>query len=84
MTSVDRLGFHVRLKTRGWHARSGRSAFLREVQNSAETREVFIEMVRQARQGTRQLALASASKSLLLLTWIRCVLSATCRTSLQS
>jgi heme oxygenase (biliverdin-IX-beta and delta-forming) len=50
MTSVDRLGFHVRLKTRDG-MRGARIAFLREVQNSAEARELFIEMVRQARQG---------------------------------
>jgi putative heme iron utilization protein len=50
MTSVDRLGFHVRLKTRdGLHG--ARIAFLREVRDPAQTREVFVEMVRQARQG---------------------------------
>jgi putative heme iron utilization protein len=49
MTSVDRLGFHLRLKTQ--HGmRGARIAFLREVRNSLETREVFVEMVRQARQ----------------------------------
>src|SRR5208337_1658200 len=50
MTSVDRLGFHVRLKTQdGVHGT--RIAFLREVRDSAETREVFVEMVKQARHG---------------------------------
>jgi putative heme iron utilization protein len=51
MTSVDRLGFHVRLKTQDG-VKGARIAFLREVRNSAQTREVFVEMVRQARQGS--------------------------------
>jgi putative heme iron utilization protein len=50
MTEVDRLGFHVRLKTRDG-MRGARFAFPREVRNSAATKEVFIEMVRQPRQG---------------------------------
>ena len=50
ITSVDRLGFHVRLKTQdGMHG--ARIAFLREVSDPTQTREVFVEMVRQARQG---------------------------------
>ena len=50
ITSVDRLGFHVRLKTQdGMHG--ARIAFLREVRDPAQTREVFVEMVQQARQG---------------------------------
>ena len=49
MTSVDRLGFHVRLKTQDG-VRGARIAFLREVRNPAQTREVFVEMVRQARE----------------------------------
>ena len=49
MTSVDRLGFHLRLKTQEG-MRGARIAFLREVKNSAQTREVFIAMVQQARQ----------------------------------
>jgi putative heme iron utilization protein len=49
MTSVDRLGFHVRLKT-GEGARGTRIAFLREVSNSNEARKVLVEMVQQARQ----------------------------------
>jgi putative heme iron utilization protein len=49
MTSVDRLGFNVRLKAQdGVHG--ARIAFLREVSNPTQTREVFVEMVKQARQ----------------------------------
>ena len=48
MTAVDRLGFHVRLKTQEG-MRGARIAFLREVKNSAETRTVLVEMVRDAR-----------------------------------
>ncbi|MFZ0285651.1 MAG: DUF2470 domain-containing protein [Terriglobales bacterium] len=48
MTAVDRLGFHVRLRTQdGLHG--VRIAFLREVANPAETRKVLVEMVQQAR-----------------------------------
>jgi putative heme iron utilization protein len=50
MTSVDRLGFHVRLKTPDG-IKGSRIAFLREVRSPDETREVFVEMVRQAREG---------------------------------
>ncbi len=49
MTSVDRLGFHLRLKTQDG-VKGTRVAFSRVVCEAAETREVFIEMVRQARQ----------------------------------
>src|SRR6202035_2272898 len=49
MTAVDRLGFHVRLKTPDG-MRGARIAFSREVSNSAETRKVLVEMVQQARQ----------------------------------
>jgi putative heme iron utilization protein len=49
MTSVDRLGFQIRLKTQDG-MRGARIAFLREVSDPAQTREVFIEMVQQARQ----------------------------------
>jgi putative heme iron utilization protein len=49
MTAVDRLGFHLRLKTQDAVAGT-RVAFLREVRSATETREVLIEMVRQARQ----------------------------------
>jgi len=48
MTAVDRLGFHVRLKTQEG-LRGARIAFLREVCNPAETRKVLVEMVQQAR-----------------------------------
>jgi putative heme iron utilization protein len=48
MTSVDRLGFHLRLKTQD-RAQGTRIAFLREVKDSAETRAVFVEMVKGAR-----------------------------------
>ena len=48
MKTVDRLGFHVRLKTPDG-MRGARIAFLREVSNPAETRKVLVEMVRQAR-----------------------------------
>ena len=49
MTSLDRLGFHVRLKTQDG-MRGARIAFPREVSNPADTRSVLVEMVRQARQ----------------------------------
>jgi heme iron utilization protein len=48
MTAVDRLGFHMRLKTQDG-MRGARIAFLREVRNPAETRRVLIEMVQRAR-----------------------------------
>jgi heme iron utilization protein len=48
MIAVDRLGFHVRLKTQDG-MRGARIAFLREVSNPAETRKVLVEMVQQAR-----------------------------------
>ena len=48
MTAVDRLGFHVRLKT-SEGMKGARIAFLREVTNPAETRKVLVEMVQQAR-----------------------------------
>ncbi len=49
MTSVDRLGFHVRLST-AEGVRGARIAFLREVSSPAELRSVLVEMVEQARQ----------------------------------
>ena len=52
MTTVDRLGFHVRLKTPDG-MRGARIAFLREVSNPAETRRVLVEMVQQARSAGR-------------------------------
>ncbi len=48
MTAVDRLGFHVRVKTQDG-TRGARIAFLREVTNPADTRKILVEMVRQAR-----------------------------------
>jgi len=50
MTSVDRLGFHVRLRTEDG-IRGARIAFLREVRSPAEARAVLVEMTQQARQG---------------------------------
>ena len=49
MISVDRLGFHVRLKTKDG-TRGTRIAFLRQVTNPAEARKVLVEMVGQARR----------------------------------
>jgi putative heme iron utilization protein len=49
MTAVDRLGFHVRLKTADG-LRGARIVFLREARSAAETRSVLIEMVNLARQ----------------------------------
>jgi heme oxygenase (biliverdin-IX-beta and delta-forming) len=49
MISVDRLGFHVRLKTRDG-MKGARIAFLREVINPGEARKVLVEMVQHARQ----------------------------------
>jgi heme iron utilization protein len=49
MSSVDRLGFHVRLKTQDG-TRGARIAFLREVSSPAEARQVIVEMVGQARR----------------------------------
>ncbi len=49
MTSVDRLGFQVRLKT-AEGMRGARIGFTREVQNANEARKVLVEMVQQARQ----------------------------------
>jgi heme iron utilization protein len=49
MTSVDRLGFQVRLKT-AEGTRGGRIGFLREVGSANEARKVLVEMVQKARQ----------------------------------
>ena len=49
MTSVDRLGFHVRLKTAGG-MKGTRIAFLQEVRDAAQARKVLVEMVQQARE----------------------------------
>jgi len=48
MTAVDRLGFHLRLKTED-RVHGRRVAFLREVGNKDEARAVLVEMVREAR-----------------------------------
>jgi putative heme iron utilization protein len=53
MTSVDRLGFQVRLKT-SEGMRGLRIAFLREVSNPTETRKVLVEMTQQARAKCQQ------------------------------
>jgi putative heme iron utilization protein len=50
MTSVDHLGFHLRLKTKDG-VRGTRVAFLREVATPAEASEGFVDMVELARQG---------------------------------
>jgi heme iron utilization protein len=49
MTAVDRLGFHVRLKTEEG-MRGARVAFPREATTPGETRKVLVEMVQQARR----------------------------------
>ena len=48
MTSIDRLGFHVRVKAADG-IRSARIAFPREARNPGETRKVLVEMTQQAR-----------------------------------
>lgn len=48
MTSVDRLGFYLRLKT-AERMKGTRINFLREVRTAQETRTVLLEMVRQAK-----------------------------------
>lgn len=48
MTSVDRLGFQVRIKS-GGEFYSRRIGFLREVNNKEECRKVIVEMVKEAR-----------------------------------
>jgi putative heme iron utilization protein len=49
MTLVDRLGFHVRLKT-AEGMKGTRIGFLGEVRNAMEARKVLVEMVQQARR----------------------------------
>ena len=49
MTSIDRLGFHVRLKTVDG-MKGARIAFPREVASAAEARTVLVEMTQQARE----------------------------------
>jgi heme oxygenase (biliverdin-IX-beta and delta-forming) len=48
LTSVDRLGFHVRLRSAD-RVRGARVGFLREVNDAEDARKVFIEMVQKAR-----------------------------------
>jgi heme iron utilization protein len=48
LLAVDRLGFQVRLKTESG-MRGARIAFVREVRDVVEAREVFVEMTRHAR-----------------------------------
>jgi putative heme iron utilization protein len=50
MTAVDRLGFHLRLKT-GDRVHGRRVAFPREVRNKADARTVLMEMTRKAASG---------------------------------
>jgi hypothetical protein len=50
MTAVDRLGFHLRMKTQDG-MKGTRIAFLREVSDTSQTRTVFVEMIKQAREG---------------------------------
>ena len=50
MTSVDRLGFSLRLKT-DEGMKGARINFSREVVTPQQTRTVLVEMVRQARAG---------------------------------
>jgi heme oxygenase (biliverdin-IX-beta and delta-forming) len=47
MTSIDRLGFHMRLKTQDG-TRGARIAFLREARSPAEARNILVDMVAQA------------------------------------
>jgi heme iron utilization protein len=49
MTAVDRLGFHVRMKT-AEGIKGARIAFLGEVNSAMETRKMLVEMVQQARR----------------------------------
>jgi heme iron utilization protein len=49
MTAVDRLGFHLRMKTEDG-MKGARVAFLSEVSTPLETRNVLVEMVQQARR----------------------------------
>jgi hypothetical protein len=51
MTSVDRLGFHVRLRNRD-HIRGERIPFVQEVKNAEEARRILVQMVQQARERT--------------------------------
>lgn len=50
MTSIDRLGFHVRLRA-GSEVFSRRIGFIREVGSRELAREVIVEMVRRVKEG---------------------------------
>ena len=50
MTSVDRLGFSLRLKTNDG-VKGARINFPREVATPQDTRAVLVEMVRKAKAG---------------------------------
>ena len=50
MTSVDRLGFNVRLRA-GSEVFSRRIGFIREAWTKEQTREIIVEMVKAAREG---------------------------------
>ena len=50
MTSVDRLGFTLRLKANDG-VKGARINFPREVSTAQDTRAVLVEMVRQAKAG---------------------------------
>lgn len=50
ITAVDRLGFHLRLKS-GDRIHGRRVTFPREVRSAEDARTVFVDMVRQARSG---------------------------------
>jgi heme iron utilization protein len=52
ITAVDRLGFHLRLKS-GDRIQGQRVAFLREVKNTEDVRAVFIQMAREAKFAAR-------------------------------
>ncbi|MBB5344498.1 HugZ family pyridoxamine 5'-phosphate oxidase [Tunturibacter empetritectus] len=51
MTSVDRLGFHVRAVTPAG-VKGARIAFLREAKTAGDTRSILVEMVKHARQNS--------------------------------
>jgi putative heme iron utilization protein len=51
MTSVDRLGFHLRVQTPAG-IKGARIPFLREVTTPGSTRSILVEMVKHARQST--------------------------------
>ena len=54
MTSVDRLGFHLRLRS-GERVHGMRLAFPREVRNAEGARSALIEMVRESRRSDQRM-----------------------------